>query len=192
MGFLNYRYYVGGTQPRNYRVVNNTLYGNTNAFRLDGFCEDAIDLVFANNIAYGTTDNSLWGESEDCSTGMSKSNYDFDYNLYGQSGNFGRLYTSTFSFTTWQSSTYDNQDTNGFYGVDPLFVNASGGDFRLQAGSPVRNAVIDLLDLDRDGSITDFINAGAYITGNEIIGTGGTGGTGGISAPTNLRVVPSE
>jgi hypothetical protein len=188
MTMFNFEYYVGGAQPRYYRVVNNTLYGNGTAFRLEGFCEDAVDMVFRNNIVYATTGNTLWGESANCSTGMTKSNYDFDYNLYGQGSDFGDLYYNNFSFATWQGATYNNQDANATSGIDPLFVNSASGDFRLQASSPAINAGIDILDLDNDDSTTDPIILGAYITGNELIGSLLP------SAPQNLvgTVLPSN
>ena len=44
------------------------------------------------------------------------------------------------------------------------------------AASPAINAGRDILDLDGDGSTTDTITLGAYITGDEIIGLGGSGG----------------
>ncbi|OGS04433.1 MAG: hypothetical protein A3J70_00875 [Elusimicrobia bacterium RIFCSPHIGHO2_02_FULL_61_10] len=58
-----------------------------------------------------------------------------------------------------------------------MFVNPANRDFRLQSGSPARTLGVDVLDLDNDGSTTDVIPAGAYVTGNEIIGRTGGGGT---------------
>ena len=43
-------------------------------------------------------------------------------------------------------------------------------DFHLQSGSPVELLGMDYYDLDNDGQTNDRIPAGAYITGNEIIG----------------------
>jgi len=56
---------------------------------------------------------------------------------------------------------------------DPQFVNAGAHDFRLGPSSPARNAGIDWGDLNANGSTTDRINAGAYVTGGEIIGPRG-------------------
>lgn len=167
---FNYQYYVGGAQPRNYRVANNTLYGNQVNFRLEGSCNLATNMVYRNNIAYNASANSIWGEQSGCTTNITKSNYDFNYNMYGQGSNFGDLFFLRFPLSTWQSATYDYQDPNSTSGTNPLFVNASGGNFRLQAGSPAINAGRDILDLNNNGSTTDTINLGAYITGNEIIG----------------------
>lgn len=74
--------------------------------------------------------------------------------------------------------------------LNPLYANAAQGDFRLQAGSPVRTGAVDILDLDGDGSTSDIIGMGAYVIGNEVIGIT-TGGevSGAPSAPTGLRIV---
>lgn len=174
LAVLAFEYYVGDPQPRGYVVANNTLVGNSHAFRLEGFCNDASGMVYRNNIAVDTTANSLWGESDLCSTGLTKANYDFDYNLYGQSGTFGNLHYIEFPLATWQSPTYDNQDVNSAEGIDPLFSDPTQDLFTLQAGSPCReggaNDGIDVLDLDGDGSTDDPITLGAYITGDETIG----------------------
>jgi hypothetical protein len=64
---------------------------------------------------------------------------------------------------------------------DPLFANPSGGNYRLCTGSGTPHASCagaspaighgrDINDLDNDSSTTDAINAGAYITGSEVIG----------------------
>jgi len=100
--------------------------------------------------------------------------------MYGQGGTFGQLVTP-FSFATWRSSAYDFQDAHSTSGVNPLFVNAAVRNFRLctavgvpsadcTGASPALNAGIDILDLNHNGSTTDVIPAGAYITGNERIG----------------------
>ena len=64
--------------------------------------------------------------------------------------------------------------TFGFDGAsieaDPLLLNPSVRDYRLQSASPARNAGTDILDLNGDGNFAEAINLGPYITGLEIIG----------------------
>lgn len=69
---------------------------------------------------------------------------------------------------------------------DPGFVNVSSGDFRLSSGSQARTLGVDILDLNGNGSNSDPIPAGAYVTGNEAIGryTGPT-----PNAPTSVSAL---
>lgn len=73
----------------------------------------------------------------------------------------------TIAFNEWQTTF--RMDVNGVLS-NPMFVNPDAGDFRLQSGSPVQSIAIDVLDLNRNGSTTDLIPAGAYVTGEELIG----------------------
>jgi parallel beta-helix repeat protein len=103
-------------------------------------------------------------------------------NLYFDSGAWssrGRAYSS---FSSWiaavpadATSATDN----------PRFVNMSGRDYRLAAGSPALTLGRDVLDLNLSGGNGDVVPAGAYVTGDEIIGRDV-----GIrpSAPTDFRV----
>ena len=56
----------------------------------------------------------------------------------------------------------------------PLYAGPGAGvvpsDFKLRSNSPLINAGLDVLDLNKNGSTSDRITIGAYITGNEIIG----------------------
>ncbi|MCC6952673.1 MAG: hypothetical protein IT290_01005 [Deltaproteobacteria bacterium] len=71
-------------------------------------------------------------------------------------------------------------------------MNLAGNDFRLQSGSPALTGGIDFLDLNNNGSASDAIARGAYITGNETIGrtTGSAPDTLAPSAPGSFRVAP--
>jgi hypothetical protein len=96
---------------------------------------------------------------------------DLEHNVYFQYRQFYYGYDSSRSFELFKSTfpSHDSAAPASFDG-DPQFMNVAGGDFRLSAGSPAMNRGIDLLDLDADGSSGDLINAGAYVTGNEVIG----------------------
>lgn len=93
------------------------------------------------------------------------------------------------SFSLWQS-TY-GFDLNALNGVNPLFVDPLNGNFRLQSSSPALTLGRDILDLNSNGSTTDVIPAGAYITGTETIGllSVAVSPTAQPIAPRNLRII---
>jgi len=89
----------------------------------------------------------------------------------------------TDNFAQWLAGTtgQDEDAPASTSTSDPRFANIAGDDFRLctAAGVPDASCVgaspaialgVDALDLDSDSSTTDTIPAGAYVTGNEIIG----------------------
>jgi parallel beta-helix repeat protein len=107
----------------------------------------------------------------------------------------------TFSSVFYQG-TDASRSFDGFVAAsvnqDPLFVDAANGDFRLCTGvntpevgcsgaSPAINRGVDLGDLDGDASTTDAINAGVYVTGNEVIGLDVTPSVG-VPPPTRIRI----
>jgi hypothetical protein len=85
---------------------------------------------------------------------------------------------------TWKATYGQDSSSPAAITNNPLFVSYATNNFKLQAGSPALILGIDILDLDRDGATNDTIPAGAYITGNEIIGR-----TVALEAPA-LRIVP--
>ncbi len=129
---------------------------------------------------------------------------DWEHNAYFSYGTFADDASSgTLSFAQWPSVTGHDLAAPAAISADPRFVSAS--DYRLCTGpgapaasctaaSPARSLGIDLYDLDRDGSTTDVIPAGAYVTNTEVIGPGAGTSTPPPpttpSAPTNLRIVP--
>jgi len=96
-----------------------------------------------------------------------------DYSSYSSYQNF--LYNDSWiSFSQFKTNVGNNNYVQN--NVDPLFVNPTNRDFRLQANSPARNA-------GRNG-----VNMGAYITGNEIIGLISSGDLTAPSPPRNLKL----
>lgn len=90
-------------------------------------------------------------------------------------------------FSTWQAMY--RKDVDGLNGVDPQFVSAVLGNYRLQPGSPALILGRDVLDLNGNGSTVDTIPAGAYLTGTEQIGLlAGPADSVPPSAPTSLTV----
>lgn len=129
---------------------------------------------------------------------------DLEHNIYST---FTTFYVGTDgnrTFTNYKSA-YPSQDQAAPASVtnNPLFVNLSGGDFRLcigagvpaatcTAASPAIGLGIDVYDLDRDGNTTETVPAGAYITNSESFGPVLSGGSAPTTAPTNLRVVGGQ
>jgi hypothetical protein len=116
-----------------------------------------------NNIFYNTSTN---GSNQYVQLGgVSNGNVSMDYNLYYSTGGiqpnwvFGSTYSS---FVAWQSGT--GKDGSGVY-TNPNFVNPTG------------SAAADFKRTSYPNDVSGSPygpHAGAYITGNEIIGVGGS------------------
>jgi hypothetical protein len=153
--------------------------------------------VFYNNIV--TNVNYAIYDASTTTANVGAAQNDFEHNSYYAFSTFLSRENSgsSTSFASWQSTLgQDAASPAGSSAVDPMFVNAAANDFRLQPGSPMRTGGRDFLDLNRNGSTTDTIPRGAYITGNEVIGRGGSGtepappaGPTTPASPTNLRIV---
>lgn len=129
-------------------IYNNTCYGNTSAaLCMQGYWPANSVLEFnynvvKNNILVGGT-NCL-----KCTTGGNNDGVNGTGNVY----EYNCLGAEAASFVAWgasNKSTYDAWETA--YGgtthsveADPLFTNAAGGDFTLQAGSPCVDAGANL------------------------------------------------
>jgi parallel beta-helix repeat protein len=167
-------------------IANNTIYNVSQAGIIH--YEEGTEVLIHNNIIHTVpTPLGYYGAvgSESYST-CNPNVHDFQHNVYY---NVTRMYRScgvnrdwAYWTETWQQ---DQVTPQGIYGTDPLFVSVATGDFRLQAGSQARTLGVDILDLDGDGSTTDTIPAGAYVTGNEVIGTNSN-----LAAPTNFAITP--
>jgi len=184
--------YFGFFYPTSDRVVNNTLVDNVLGLQLQG--NGMIDETVYNNIIVGSRSFAI--ESKDAPP-ANPAGHDikFNYNLYYN--NYHHVQYNTYGspvlsigFSTWQSQW--GKDVNGIYS-NPRFVNSAAYNYRLENGSPALVLGIDILNLSGRGA-SAIIPAGAYISGNEIIGrTGGAtppppspGST--ISPPTGLRI----
>lgn len=160
----------GEQQPlMNQYIVNNVFDNLTYAVYVnDDGCDWLTNNHFKNNIVNAT--NVVFSEA--CAdTDLDSGEIDFDYNMNYDFTNFGDIIGNNISYSTWQAPPY-SQDANSTFGTNPQFVDGTNDDFRLNASSPAMSVGVDILDLDNDGSTTDSIHLGAYITGNEIIGTG--------------------
>lgn len=168
--------------PANIDVVNNTIHNCSNGgifFKPNtaGYS----DIVLRNNII---ADSARGIQGEDISDLRAMT---FSHNFYHGDTTVSRIAYTNYSFDSWRSNF--SKDTAGSRVVDPLFVNRSGDDFRLAAGSPAVNAGLDILNLAGNGTSAS-ITVGAYITGNEVIGPTSQVLTAPPSPPTAVEVVP--
>jgi len=126
----------------------NVLYGNSDGIYASGGyllpASNFLNNTYKNNISVGNTTHQLiaqWGAENDGTMGSGNV---YTYNCFG---------AEAASFIEWgdavHKSTYDAWETA--YGgttssveADPLFTNAAGGDFTLQAGSPCIDAGVNL------------------------------------------------
>jgi hypothetical protein len=176
-----------GREPINEVVANNTIYG------CGGF--HVIDIGVNNTVMNNIVDVS--GTSGRYPTESVKTDVRgmrWDRQIYNAmpGGTVARLDIdgngANYSLSTWRSTFgYDA----GGNAVNPGFV-AAGSNFRLTAGSAARSVGIDVLDLNGNGSTTDAIPAGAYVTGAEIIGRSGGAGPVLPPPPTGLRIIPPQ
>lgn len=183
------------TGPRQAKIVNNTIHGVGHGFFIVYGLVDNAGHMFWNNIVSSTTNYAMYSEGQDATAPniSDPSRFTSQHNLFHAFWRFAGVQdTGHLTFTTWPSVVGHDAASPASRNQDPLFVNAAAADFRLQAGSPARNLGVDVLDLNGNGSTTDLIPAGAYITGNEVIGP--TSGTlppppTAPSPPTGVRII---
>lgn len=170
--------FFGSTRSR---FINNTLYRNGNGIYVQG--TDLVDVHFKNNIVIGT-DNVIF---DYLATNPSQQSTTFNRNLYYTYTRFAYYESGgTFAFASWQG-TY-GKDADSLNSRNPLFVT-DGLNFRLQPSSPA--LTLGRVAESIGGSNDAIIPAGAYITGNEVIGLLSESSPSDSSpplAPVNLRV----
>jgi hypothetical protein len=157
-----FRSYVTGS-PAGVWIVNNTIvdFDVSGRGAIRTLASNPGPITVKNNIISGCT--IAVGDEDNSSL---DADYTFNRNLYYGFTTFSRMNSTNQTFATWQS-TY-GEDANSLSTSDPLFVNAAGDNLKLDTGSPA-------LTLGRTinaihGSTDQTIPAGAYITGNEVIG----------------------
>jgi parallel beta-helix repeat protein len=165
---------LGG--PTRSRFINNTVYQSAegSAFLIE---TNMREVEFQNNIfSNAPTAFSSWTTAN---PGLQS--FTANRNLYFNQSTHAGYASASVSFSSMQS-TY-GKDINSISGQNPRFVSPanSGGDFHLQSGSPALTLGLDVLDLNHNGSVTDLVPAGAYVTGTEVIGL--LSGSSDVSAP---------
>ncbi len=161
-----------GSGTSDVSVVNNTFIADdgsgTAAYSISAVAPIVANFRFFNNIVHGA-----WGEAINVGDAPAIGGQAFEHNVYFGFRRFGSLNGALISLTTWKNTHTRDQLVPASVSADPLFVDPTN--FRLQARSPARKVGIDILDLDGDGNAGNSIPAGAYVTGDEVIGvmTGG-------------------
>jgi parallel beta-helix repeat protein len=186
------RGYADSTQNDDITISNNTLIGNDGASAGIGmYCSTPCALVFANLRVFNNIISGTFGEAVNNGPITSLGNSNWQHNLYFPSGAWGSINGSQISFATWQGTwAMDGVSPAGISGSNPSFVSTTyPGGYKLNGGSPAANLGVDILDLNNNASTTDNVNAGAYITGNEVIGPT-AGGPPLLGPPTNVKGRP--
>jgi hypothetical protein len=154
--------WIGFGTARRSLWANNTLFNNGRSIVAQG--TELVGVRVLGNIV-ASSPYALYNWTNDT---PAQQDVIYDRNVYYNNGQHWYAESGRrISFSEWQA-TY-RMDVNGL-ATNPMFVNSNGGDFHLQSGSPARSVAVDVLDLNRNGSTTDLIPAGAYVTGNEVIG----------------------
>lgn len=157
------------TFPRNTIIANNTFYENNHGLYILYNLQPNAGIVFFNNIIA----NSMYAiQSESVpSSGVEQARFSAQHNSYYQLGTHAYI-SGRYTLSAWKDSLRQDIVAPEAISANPLFVDAAGGNFRLQVGSSALSLGVDVLDLNNNGSVVDTIPAGAYITGNEVIGLG--------------------
>lgn len=151
-------------------VINNTFYNVPTIISYGVFASSR----FFNNASV-TSNRVLYNDS-----GAAFANY---FTLQHNDTGFNAIWyfsgDANQTLTTFNANHANQNDVNPVsIEVDPLLVNPAQGDYRIctgngtpsascQAASPAINLGVDVLDLDHDGSTTDAITAGAYVTAGQ-------------------------
>lgn len=143
--------------------ANNTIDNVTNGvyFSDPVSNQSGVTLSFRNNIISNTTTAiNAWEATPPLI-------FNFEHQNYFSTNQWAFNQVSNMTLANWRSAIAGDASSNT---LNPEFVNRSLKNFRLASTSPLRNAGVDVLDLDNDGNTTDAVNYGAYLIGNETIG----------------------
>jgi hypothetical protein len=139
-------------QVHNLSVYNNTIDTCQNGFSFNQQANTGTNNILRNNIVTNTSEALNAGDVG----GLP--GWTINYNNYYTFTRFTLAGEEYNTITAWRAATpFDDQSIT----TNPLYVDGSGNNFHLQAGSPALTAS------DTGGPV------GAYITGNELIGYSG-------------------
>lgn len=156
----------GSTDPANVKVVNNTLINNARQLHILYEMRANANHIFWNNIVSGGT-YGVYMEAP--AANLTPARIDIEHNVYNTS-TLAEVSTVNYSLPSWKSTFQMDMAAPAGISSALLFVDTLL--YKLLPLSPARTVGVDVLDLDRDGSTTDIIPAGAYITGDEVVGRG--------------------
>lgn len=153
-------------KANNVLVVNNTIVGCiTGGIGYGNYNPQPSGAIHKNNIVYQTSGYSWNGYGITSLTPLAA-----DRNLYFSINRF-TVVNDHASLTSWRSALGgcpgSDNECNSLVS-DPIFVNISQNNYRLQSGSPALTLGRTITEIH--GSSGQTIPVGAYITENEIIG----------------------
>jgi hypothetical protein len=156
-----------------HQVYNNVVYNNKGSGIILGWGDGASGTAIFNNTLYGNTGAGIEIRG-------------------GQTATSVRNNVSYSNATDYVDTGNSTTQGNNLFSTNPLFVNPSAGDFKLQKDSPAinRGATIALVKTDKDGTARP--QGGAYDIGAYETAEGGPAPPPGPTvptAPTGLRVV---
>jgi hypothetical protein len=153
--------------PQHVKFVNNIIDGAPQCVYVSGTLIASASHTFWNNIVGNCGNHTLYFEGDDANA--SKDRIDFRHNAYFGFRRFAQVGGGDQDLSGWQRGFSQDVAKPGSQSTNPGYVNAAGGDFRAK-GNTLREAGVDYLDLDRDGSTTDAVPLGPFVIGNETIG----------------------
>ena len=168
-------------QPRHSKVVNNSVYGAPTCILVRTDSTTGAANVFRNNICMRASSggNALYTELTSVATMSDRGRWAFDHNVWYNYGSNFAVIEANRTFAYWQGTM--GQDVTSPEGItsDPRYADPTNGDLRLCTGAGAPHAscagASPALALGRaihgiGGSDGTTIPAGAYITGDEVIG----------------------
>ena len=154
--------------PMHAIIVNNTIDRVRRGLWLTGDPLPDSGHRFWNNIVSNAKEAGV--EHEGSAASLVKSRIDFEHNVFFRVGTLGRIGEDELSLSGWKRVVKQDAAAPATQTSDPGYVDASRFDYRLTPGSVARRGGIDILDLNGNGETTDFVPAGAFVSGDERIG----------------------
>jgi hypothetical protein len=142
---------AGATDPLTLNVYNCVLYANNREdVPVTGVSPG--EIRFVDDETYVFKNNIIRALDSRCLTSVALTGATFDYNCWYLTGAEFLIYYDGAERNWAYWTTTLSQDANGI-NADPLMVDPGSGDFTLQAGSPCRDAGVDVgLDTDYAGN----------------------------------------
>lgn len=158
-----------GNNPQYVKFANNTIDHAGYGIHVSSPLSISLGHTFWNNIV---TNSGSAIAYNDVQGNIVENRVDFEHNLYFNNPIFAEIGNGTrYTLPTWKSTYGHDSSSPASITSDPMFVSST--DYHLQSGSPARTLGVDIYDLNSNGSNSDIVPAGAYMTGSEVIGLDG-------------------